>query len=266
VSYRPSDYWDALAPHHASLENNFLDLPGLRRIVHHVRQPVLVVGAGQGLIVEELLKRGLHTDGVDLSREMIRYARSRRGLTLIEADARALPFGDGTYETIIYATGVIDFMGDEELIRTILNEARRTVTPSGKIFVAFYKMSAASEEFLARLGLLRNNVLSLRETLEIYRMKPLETMAWVAKKTGVGFFRAGILSLRAWALSTMKEKKGGFQMQRLFRKSEQASLLINTAPESQPYRNEPEIRNLFKRLAIPMKTLEPASSCYIVQI
>src|SRR5436853_7027922 len=59
MSYRTSDYWDALAPHHASLENNFLDLPGLRRIMHHVRQPVLVVGAGQGLIVEELHKRGL---------------------------------------------------------------------------------------------------------------------------------------------------------------------------------------------------------------
>ena len=266
MSYRPSDYWDTLAPHHASLENNFLDLPGLRRIVHHVRQPVLVVGAGQGLIVEELLKRGLQTDGVDLSREMIRYAKSRRGLNLIEADARALPFGDGTYETIIYATGVIDFMGDEELIRTILNEARRTVTPSGKVFVAFYKMSAASEEFLARLGLLRNNALSLRETLEIYRMSPFQTIAWVAKKAGVGFFRAGILSLRACLLSSMKEKKGGLQMQRIFRKSEQASLLINTAPEKQPYRNELEIRNLFQRLTIPLKTFETAGSCYIVQI
>ena len=115
---------------------------------------------------------------------MIRYAQTRRGLEFVQADARAMPFGKGTYETIIYATGVIDFMGDEELIRTILNEARRTVTPSGKIFVAFYKMSAASEEFLARLGLLRKNVLSLRETLEIYRMSPFQTIDWVAKKAG----------------------------------------------------------------------------------
>src|SRR6185295_4533591 len=216
----------------------------------------LVVGAGQGLIVEELLKRGFQTDGVDLSSEMIRYAKSRRGLTLIEANAKALPFEDGTYETIIYATGVVDFMGDEEQIGVILNEARRTVRPSGKIFVAFYKMSAASEEFLAKLGLLRNNVLSLRETLEIYRMKPVQTIAWVAKKGEVGFFRAGVLSLRAWLLTTMKEKRAGFNMQRIFRTSDYASSLINTAPERQPYRNEPEIRNLFKRLAIPMKAIE----------
>jgi hypothetical protein len=261
-----SDYWDALAPHHASIENNCLDLPSLRRIIDDIRQPVLMVGAGQGLIVEELLKHGFHTDGVDLSVEMIRYAKRRRGLTIIEADAKALPFGAGAYETIIYATGVVDFMGVEEQIGMILKEARRIIRQSGKIFVAFYKLSAASEEFLAKLGLLRNNVLSLRETLEIYRMTPIQTIAWVAKKAEVGFFEAGILSLRAWALSTMKEKTAAFNMQRIFRNVDYAGSLISSAPERQPYRNEPEIRNLFKRLAIPVKKLEATGSCYIVQI
>src|SRR5438067_4460196 len=95
-----SDYWDALAPHHSSLENNYFDLPSLRRIIHDIHQPVLVVGAGQGLIVEELIKNGFQTDGVDLSSEMIRYAKERRGLAIIEANAKALPFGRGTYGTI----------------------------------------------------------------------------------------------------------------------------------------------------------------------
>jgi SAM-dependent methyltransferase len=261
-----TDYWDALAPHLSSIENNYLNLPSLRRIIHDIHQPVLVVGAGQGLIVEELLKNGFQTDGVDLSSEMIRYAKRRRGLTFVEADASALPFGEGAYETIIYATGVVDFMGNEEQIRVILNEARRIKSQSGKIFVAFYKLSAASEDFLAKLGLLRNNVLFLRETLEIYRLKPVQTIAWVAKKAEVGFFRAGILSLRAWALSTMKEKTVAFNLQKIFRKRDHANSLINTAPEKQPYRNESEIRNLFKRLAIPLKKLDATGSCYIVQI
>ena len=218
------------------------------------------------MIVEELLRNGLQTEGVDLSPEMIRYAKRRRGLTLIEADAKALPFGEGKYETIIYATGVIDFMDDEEQIGLILNEARRTIRQSGKIFVAFYKLSAASEEFLAKLGLLSNNVLSLRETLEIYRLNPVQAIAWVAKKKEVGFFRAAILSLRGWAFSTMKEKRATFNMQRIFRTTDHASLLINTAAEKQPYRNEPEIRNLFKRLGIPTKRVEASGSCHIVQI
>jgi ubiquinone/menaquinone biosynthesis C-methylase UbiE len=227
---------------------------------------VLVVGAGQGLIVAELRKNGFRADGVELSSEMIRYARTRRGLTFVQADARAMPFGEETYETIIYATGVVDFIGDEEQIRVIMNEARRIINQSGNIFVAFYRFSAASEDFLARLGLLRNNVLFLREALEMYRLNPVQTIAWVAKKAEAGYFRAGILSLRSWALSTIQEQTLAFNMQRIFRKMDPAKTLINAAPERQPYRNEPEIRNLFKRLAIPVKKLEASGSCYIVQI
>ena len=197
---------------------------------------------------------------------MIRYAKTRRGLTCVQADARALPFGEGTYETIIYATGVVDFIGDEEQISVIMNEARRVINPSGNIFVAFYRLSAASEDFLKRLGLLRKSVLSIRESLEIYRLNPVQTIAWVARKAEAGYFRAGILTLRSWALSTMREKTHAFAMQRVFRKMDHANSVINAFPERQPYRNEPDIRNLFKRLAIPMKKLEASRSCYIVQI
>ncbi len=260
------DYWDALALHHTATENNYLDVPSLRPIIRDIRPPALVVGAGQGLIVEALLKRGIQTDGVDLSSEMIRQAKKRRGLILIEANAKALPFGEGTYETIIYATGVIDFISDEAQISMILNEAKRVMKQSGKIFVAFYKMSVASEAFTTKLGLLRNNVLSFRETLELYRMNPLQMIAWVAKKAEIDLFRATILSLRTWTLSTMKEKAVAFNLQKVFRKMGQANSVIDTAPQNQPYRNEPEIRNLFKRLAIPIKKLAASNSCYIVQI
>ena len=57
---------------------------------------------------------------------MIRYAKIRRGLDLVQADASAMPFGKGSYRTIIYATGVVDFMSDEEEIRLILNEAKQS--------------------------------------------------------------------------------------------------------------------------------------------
>jgi predicted TPR repeat methyltransferase len=122
---RSSNFWDALAPYHSKLENSYLDLSSLRRIVHDIYPPVLVVGAGQGLIVAELQKKGVQCAGVDLSSEMIRYAKIRRGLDLVQAAASAMPFGKGSYRTIIYATGVVDFMSDEEEIRLILSEARR---------------------------------------------------------------------------------------------------------------------------------------------
>ena len=64
----------------------------------------------------------------------------------------------------------------------------------------------------------------------------------------------------------MQEKTLAFNMRRIFRKMDHANSLINAAPERQPYRNEREIRNLFKRLAIPLKKLEASGSCYVVRI
>lgn len=261
-----SDFWDALAPYHSAVENSYLDLPSLRRILHDIRPPVLVVGAGQGLIVAALQTQGLQCDGVDLSAEMIRYARLRRGLALIHADARALPFGNGAYKTIIYATGVIDFMSDEEEIRVIMNEASRIAQHSANIFVAFYRFSAATEDFVVRLGLLRNNILRFRELLEIYRLTPMQTIAWVAKRSKAGYSRAVMLALRSWAFSSWQEKRNAFHMQRIFAKTNHAGALVQAAPASQTYRNEIEIRNLFTRLAIPIRQLETSRSCHMVRI
>ena len=261
-----SDFWDALAPHHAALENSYLDLPSLRCILPDIHPPVLVVGAGQGLIVGALQKQGIQCDGVDLSAEMIRYARLRRGLALVHADAKALPFGNGAYKTIIYATGVIDFMSDEEEIRVILNEGRRIAEHSGNIFVAFYKFSAATENFVIRLGLLRNSVLRFRELLEIYRLTPVQTMSWVTQRAKVSYPGALMLALRSWAFSSWQEKRNAFHMQKIFGRADQADALIQAAPENQTYRNEVEIRNLFARLAIPIRQWATSGSCHMVRI
>ena len=39
----PADFWDALAPFHSGIENNYFDLPSLRRILPELRGPVLDV-------------------------------------------------------------------------------------------------------------------------------------------------------------------------------------------------------------------------------
>lgn len=261
-----SELWDALAPHHSSIEDDYFDLSSLRLILHHIHQPVLVVGAGQGLIVEELRKNGFQTDGVDFSPEMIRYAKTRRGLEFIQADARDMPFQDGAHQTIIYTTGVVDFIADEEHIRLIMSEARRVVGRSGDIFVAFYRFSRTTEGFLTRLGILKDNVLYVRESMRIHQLNPVQAIAWVANKAEIGLFPAAILSLRSWFLSPMREKQSAFNMRKIFKKMDNPSSLVNAAPERQPYRNEPQIRDLFNRLAIPIKRFEASASCYVVQI
>jgi len=261
-----SGFWDLLAPHHAQVEDHYLDVRSIRAMVPEIRPPVLVVGAGQGLIVAELRRNGLECEGVDLSPEMIRYAQIRRNLSIRRADARALPFKEGTFPTLVYATGVIDFMGDEDAIKIILTEARRIVKPSGKIFVAFYRLSSALENFLTRTGLLRNNVLAQRKSLEMCMLNPGEMVAWVSKNAGIGHLPAIGLLLRMSMLSTLREKTISFRMQKILRQLDNPGTFIDAAPENQPYRNDAEIRNLFQRLGVPIKQVRAFSSCRIVEI
>jgi len=261
-----SDFWDGLAQHHAEIEDTNFDLASVRRLLPEIVSPVLVVGAGQGLIVEELRKCGHECDGVDLSSEMIRQAKLRRGITLLQADARAMPFPTASYQTVVFATGVVDFTAEDDDIRVMLMEGRRVVNERGKVFVAFYKASAAQEAFLELLGLIRDHRLAFRESLEVYLLNPVQLVTWVARRAGVGRFRAAIALLRMAARSTRLERRNTLKMQRLFRKTANPRSLINAAPEKVPFRNEREIGNLFKRLGIPIKQLRVLASCWVVRI
>src|SRR5215471_3782431 len=126
-----SDFWNVLAQFHAEIEDSNFDLASVRRLLPEIETPVLVVGAGQGLIVAELRKYGYECDGVDLSSEMIRHAKLRREITLVQADAKAMPFPMASYQTIIYATGVVDFTAEDDDIQAMLTEGRRVLKESG---------------------------------------------------------------------------------------------------------------------------------------
>ena len=106
-------FWETWAPYLSYIEDNHLDLANIEKLGGVISDPVLIVGAGQGLLVEQLQKSGHKVDGVDLSPQMVKYAEMRRGLKLIEADARNLPFASEMYNTTIISTGVVDFLHDE---------------------------------------------------------------------------------------------------------------------------------------------------------
>jgi len=58
--HQESRFWDALAAHHAAIEDNYLDLASLRRILSDVRSPVLVVGAGQACSWPNYWRKGFN--------------------------------------------------------------------------------------------------------------------------------------------------------------------------------------------------------------
>ena len=169
---------------------------------------------------------------------MIRQAKVRRGITLVEADAKAMPFPTASYATIIYATGVVDFTAEEEEIRIMLTEGRRVVKESGKVFVAFYKASAVQEEFLKMVGLLSDAKLAFRQSLEVYLLNPVQMVGWVAARASLGRLRATLALLRVAMFCTMQERRNTLTMQRVIRKFADPRTLINAAPETLPYRNK----------------------------
>jgi SAM-dependent methyltransferase len=261
-----SDFWGALAPFHADVEDTNFDIASVRRLMPEIQSPVLVVGAGHGLIVAELRKNRFDCDGIDLDAEMIRQAKLRRGIELVQADARAMPFAEDSYQTIIYATGVVDFTADENAILAMLTEGQRLIRESGKIFVAFYKTSPLQERFLVKVNLLRDGKMALRQSLELYQLNPVQMIGWVARRAGVTHFSALMTMIHLAVRCTTHERKATLKMQRVFRKIQQPQSLINAAPLELPYRDEKGIESLFKRLGIPIKCFSRFSSCCVVQI
>ena len=55
-------------------------------------------------------------------------------------------------------------------------------------------------------------------------------------------------------------------MQRIVRKMENPQAFIQAASETQPYRNEAEIRRLFDRLGIPIQKFRTLATCWIAQV
>ncbi len=157
-------------------------------------------------------------------------------------------------------------MGDDNEIRAILNEGRRVVKSSGDIFIAFYRLSRAVEDFMGRVGLLKENVVSLKRSFEMYLLNPAQMVTWVADHAGISHFKAAIMLFSMAARNSIQEKVMTFRMQKIFRDPDVARALLNAAPEEQPYRNEGEIRKLFERLAIPITQLHALRSCWIVQV
>ena len=148
----------------------------------------------------------------------------------------------------------------------MLREGRRVAKDSGKMLIAFYRQSEALENFMAAVGLLKGNVVAVKESLKLYLLNPVQMTAWAAKRTGRSSLGAAAWMLRLSLSATMQEKMLPFKMQKVFRRLDDPKLLLDAAPQSQPYRNETEIRRLFDRLKIPLQGLERFASCYIARI
>lgn len=267
-------FWRTWAPYWSYQEDFALDIEGINKLTTAVVGPVLIIGAGQGLLVEQLQKKGFKVDGVDLEPNMIMYAKKRRGLNLIQANAKNMPFSDKSYKTSIIATGVVDFLDDEEQIKLIINEALRVTDDSGKVFVTFYKYHPKVEKLLRYVGgITDKGLLHFKKTYEMTKLSfdsPIEFFRAVKNEANVSFFRSFLILIKTVMLLPKKEKRQRKKMSKLWKQAtnelDNPELLIECAPEFVPYRNEENIRNLFKNLNIPIRHMFIYDSCMVVQL
>jgi ubiquinone/menaquinone biosynthesis C-methylase UbiE len=114
---------------------------------------VLDAGCGTGDMIRAMAKRGCDAFGLDISKDMLRFARSRmlsssiknRFLFLL-GDVEALSFCDNTFDAVL-CMGVLEYLPS---YRVAIQEAFRTLKPGGIAIIS--APNGVSPYYLARRG------------------------------------------------------------------------------------------------------------------
>jgi SAM-dependent methyltransferase len=136
-------WWDDAAPAYAAEHGAFLGEADFVWGPEGLREPeagllgdvaardVLEVGCGGAQCSRWLAAHGARVVGLDLSAAMLRPAagRATSGPVLLQADARALPFADASFDLACSAYGAVPFVADPE---RIMHEVARVLRPGGR--------------------------------------------------------------------------------------------------------------------------------------
>ncbi len=137
---RDESLWDCRAEIWDAVEHFGFGISDLKTVERFIDSPVLIVGAGQGLIMEELLSQGHVVAGIDSSTRMIERARERRQLDISYANAESLPFSSGAFRSVVFTTGTLYPKSPLRNSRCI-SESRRVTCDGGGTIIAFQSLS-----------------------------------------------------------------------------------------------------------------------------
>lgn len=268
-------FWDALSPYMDFAEDVLgINAENLCPIIPLIESPVLVVGAGQGLLVEALRQRGFRTEGIDLSRQMVMRAERRRGIRLILARAEQLPFEDGGFKTTLIATGVLDFVNDGNRIAAILNEARRVTSSQGNLFVAFFGATTQAEELAGYVGILSEGSLDLRTLGRIFAGSGNPAGKIVARirtdptRSIPGLLFRWLQAFLSMPGKTLRRMWRGRVLMKKMRAGEIPALdaLLDNLPERMFIRSSLQIRELLAGLNFAAQNILEFDNCKIARL
>jgi ABC-2 type transport system ATP-binding protein len=266
-------WWSTWAPYWEALEGRHLSPLVADDLMPHVKGPCLVVGSGQGLVVEHLRGRGIATVGLDLERAMLVRGKARRGVEGILADAGHLPFADSRFRTVMVASGVVDYLDDEVVAASILSECRRVLASDGALFVAFYKLPDEIRRIDERLGVLRGGEYRLARLFDIHwtvKRSPFACVAKISSWTGRNRARVFLEFTLLGLFMPRPLKADAARIDRIVALATDAGVtadaLFASVPACLPYRDPVAIRALLLAAGSPPREVVEHDDCVICRL
>jgi len=267
-------WWSTWAPVWDHIEDRHFGTTTTELLMDQIKPEVLVIGAGQGLIVRYLKNKGISATGLDINPDMVKVAKDKYDLAIVEGDAGKLPFQDDSYATVIISSGVVDYGADEAAITTFINEAKRVCRRGGKILAAFYKITGRIEKIYKKIGVIDSD--------SMYRMKRIFEINEIAEKfpplcaipiqkwTGKSMARVNF----EWLIVGLTQPKE-FKTERkwinaLFKNARKIGLekkvMLESVPDAIPYRTTVQVKELMEKIHVGYREIKEYDDSSVVII
>jgi len=267
-----NEWWSTWAPYWSHMEDRHFGTSTTLRYLQEFKDPVLVVGAGTGLVVGLLKDRGYKVDGIDLDPQMIRIAHEKRSLDIIQADAGDLPFEQESYRTVIIPSGVVDYADDQDTVERIFREALRVLEPGGSLFAGFYQMPAIVEKVNRRIGVVgdgRHHMKRLFDIMMTVKDNPLKCVPKIVKWTGRSYLSTFLYWTRLGLFLPRELNDDRRKIETVLALAEEDGIpvedMVACVPESLPYRTEEEVRDLLDGIGMGRAYIDREYDCLVVR-
>jgi SAM-dependent methyltransferase len=267
-------WWSTWAPVWDHIEDRHFGTRTTEFLLEHIKPDVLVVGAGQGLIVRYLNNKGINATGLDINPDMVKAAKEKYNLDIVEGDAGKLPYRDDSYNTVIISSGVVDYGADEAAINAFIQEAKRVCRRGGKVLVAFYKIKERIERIYRKIGVIDSDsnyrMQRIFEINEIAEKFPPLCAIPIQKWTGKSMARVNF----EWLMVGLTQPKE-FRTERkwintLFKTAKEKGLdkkaMLDSVPDSIPYRTTAQVKELMDRIRVGYREIQEVDDSSVVVI
>jgi ubiquinone/menaquinone biosynthesis C-methylase UbiE len=269
-----SKWWSTWAPFWDLIENRHFSTEVTDFIINDLKSPVLVIGAGQGLIVRHLTEKGFTVTGLDINEQMIGIAKKKYGLDIITGDARDLPFENKSFNTVIISSGVVDYGADEDTIKIMVKEAKRVLSDGGNLYAAFYQLTPKIEKIYREIGVIdREGVYRMKRIFEIdriSRVNPFHCLIPIKRWTKKSVIKIIIYWTKLGLNFPVELKNERNKFKNIVNLGKPLGItkeaLLDSVPECIPYRTKEEIESLINRLEFKFEQIEKFDDCVVVQI